>query len=233
MSLSETIQVGLFFAKDLYTKCLQFELPEVLEELDKYIQFFQTLPETNSPQNLYNHMRFCGFKKLYDEPHIYEGLSVQIPLEGVLIKHLRDTLTLLDIYQGLPDMKKDAVFQEISSVLRSLPKPSPCLDAHVTKLDRLVRILQTQVEDCSGTPLSLSLENAMTDHAIAYEIFHSFLETANNPTEEAFLLFVHQHCLLGNPSYKTLLIPSFQELLNLLSDIYQTQDFATMVSAEK
>jgi hypothetical protein len=229
MNLQDTINRGLSLAEDLQIRCQEFENQEVLEELNKYIQFFKTFPTIANSQSLYNHMRVCNLKKLYDEPEIYENLDVHIPLEGIVIKHLRDTLTLLDIYQGLRDTKKEVVFQEILSLLTSLPRSSPCLDAHITKLDRLVRILQTQVEDYSGTSLSLSLENAKTDHEIAYEIFQAFLQTSTNPTEEAFHTFVKLHNLLGNPAYKTLLIPTFQELLNLLIDIYQTSDFLPIV----
>ena len=233
MSLSESIQTGLSMTRELQHRCESLGILEVLQELDKYIQFFETLPSSLNSQILYNHMRSCGFKKLYDEPHIYEEMSVRVPLEGILLKHLRDTLTVLDIHQSLQGLKKETVFQETVSLLQNLPRSSPCLDAYVTKLDRLVRVLQTPITDCSGNHLCLSLNSTDTDHAVAHKIFQTFLESSEHPTEEKFEQFVRHNCLLGNPVYKTVLIPNFQELLNLLIDIYQTQDFDCMVSAEK
>ena len=241
MSLTDTIGNSLSLAKELQRRSQQLLSKEVLEELDKYIQFFETLPtvllDSQTPcRALYSHMRFCKFRKLYDEPHIYESMNVKIPLEGILQKHLRDSLTLLDLCESLSGRKQQIVYEKIVSLLELLAKSSPCLDAYVTQLDRLVRILQTPTipsKKIQTIPLHLPLDDASNDYAVAQGIFRAFCETKVPLEETLFHQFVMDHSLLGNETYKTVFIPTFQELMNLLEEIYQTNQISEMVLEEK
>lgn len=218
--------------------------PEYLAELEKYREFFETLPhqtDTN-PMALYQHLRNCNIHKLYDEPHEYERMDASVILDGILGKHLQDLLTLITLYQLSSGPLESVLELHIRKAIHIFPRNSPCLDAYTTELDRLVRIVTKPVQQPEVIPGATlkpedfeepSIPAEATEYEVAMKLLQSFhlcVSEASDFTCENFQLFLRTFGIFGNPKYGAVLMPSFVEVTNLLETFYQVYDIRDIIN---
>lgn len=236
-------QYQLQLLQELQKRLGSLATPEYLAELGKYRKFFGMIRETMGPMDLYRSMRECNIYKLYDEPHDYERMDASVILDGILGKHLQDLLTLVRLYQLSSGPLEQALEKHIRKAIQVFPRNSPCLDAYITELDRLVWIFTQPVEvpsPIAGATLKPEdftarpeIPEGLSEYEVAtrlLEVFRASLLYSEDFTCENFQVFLQKFGVYGNPAFGALLIPSFTEISNLLQTFYQTHDIREIIN---